>query len=186
LDSNAAAYAAIVSDRDSDELDSFAIAFAPTPNSGSIKLETLFQDRDPVSAERILNWLAEQLPSIPENPDFISPRRVAAGLCVRLYLQLRPEEAVLKGVLENLANVEGGMALGAQLVSEASGHFFSGSAEEVEFLTSAYANASVPAIVPKISSNETTPPFRGTSKRATRGVLVYRTRSNAFCDVTFI
>jgi hypothetical protein len=59
-----------------------------------------------------------------------------------LYLQLRPDEAVLNRVLDNLANVEGGMVLGARLVSGATGHFFSGSADEMEIRTSTYPKAS--------------------------------------------
>ncbi|MCU1470460.1 MAG: hypothetical protein JWQ39_1609 [Glaciihabitans sp.] len=144
LDSQAAAaYAAIVEDRASDEVDAFTIALRAHAQLGVNKLEALFnQGRDPDSAERMLIWIARQLPSIPENHDFISPHRIAANLCVRLYLQLRPDKAVLDRVLDNLAGIEGGMVLGARLVSGASEHFFSGSADDVEIRTSTYPRAS--------------------------------------------
>lgn len=144
LDSQAAAaYATIVEGRTSDESEAFEIALRAHAQLAVNKLEALFdQERDPDSAERLLLWLARQLPLIPENHDFISPHRTAANLCVRLYLQLRPEEVVLDRVLDQLAELEGGMVLAARLVSAASEHFFSGGAEDVEIRTETYPKAS--------------------------------------------
>lgn len=145
LDSSAAsAYTVIVSERASEDLDAFGLALRAHTRLAINKIEALFnQDRDPVSAERLLIWVAQQLPSISENHDFMSPRRIAAGLCARLYLQLGPDEAALRRVLDNLANLEGGMVLGARLVSEATGHFYGGGTNEVDLVRAAYEKASV-------------------------------------------
>lgn len=144
LDSTAAAaYAAIVEERESEELGAFGIALRSHAQLAVNKLEALFdQEPNPDAAERILFWLARQLPSIPDNHVFISPHRTVASLCVRLYLQLQPEGAVLDQVLDDLTRVEGGMLLGARLVSGAGGHFFSGSADDIEIGTSTYPKAS--------------------------------------------
>lgn len=139
----AAAYAAILEGRMSDELLAFTIAFRSHAQLGVNKLEQLFEQRDTAdSAEHLILWLARELSSLPENHDFLSPRRIAANFCARLYLQLPSEEAVLNRVLDSLATVEGGMLLGARLISAASEHPFSGSAHDVAARTDTYPKAS--------------------------------------------